>query len=89
MKINSFSPCRQEDVEANFGDLEKAKKERNYKIRWTIATIMFFLVFVVFYLCHIVIGFPIIHVLAFTCFGNIIGSAMFIASYKDFAYANN
>ena len=86
--INSFSPCRQEDVEANFGYLEKAKKERNYKILRTIATIMFFLVTVAFYVCHIVIGFPIILVKALKFFGKIIGSAVFNASYKDFAYAN-
>ena len=87
-KINSFSPCRQEDVEANFGDLKKAKKERNYKILRTIATILFFLVTMSLYVCHIVIGFPIILVKALKFFGKIIGSAVFNASYKDFAYAN-
>ena len=90
-KINSFSPCPQEDVEANFGDLEnvkKAIKERNYKIGRTIATILFFLVTVAFYVCHTVFGFPIILVKALKFFGKIIGSAVFNASYKDCAYAN-
>ena len=87
-KINSFSPCCQEDVEANFGDLKKAKKERNYKILRTIATFTFFLFTVVLYVCHTFIGFPIILEKALKFFGKIVGTTLVNASFKDFAYAN-
>ena len=76
-------------MEANFGDLEKAKKKRKYKIGRTCATFVFFLVAGVFYVCHHVYGFPVNLFRALKFFGKIVGSAVFNASYKDLAYANN
>ena len=76
-------------MKANFGDLDKAKKDRKYKIGRTTATIMFFVTTVVIYVCHSVIGFPLIAIKALKFFGKIIGSAFFNATYKDFAYDNS
>ena len=77
------------DVEANFGDLNNSKKRANYKIGRTIATFIFLVLALVFYIYHNVIGMgPLIVVDALKFFGKFIGSAFFNATYKDFAYAN-
>ena len=76
------------DVEANFGDLNKTKKDANYKIGRTIATFIFLVLAAVFYIYQNVIGFPVIVVDVLTFFSKFFGSAFFNATYKDFAYAS-
>ena len=83
-----FRPFYQVDVEANFGDLNKTKKDANYKIGRTITTFIFLVLAAVFYIYQNVIGFPVIVVDVLTFFSKFFGSAFFNATYKDFAYAN-
>ena len=78
----------QQDLEANFGDPEQAKTEIMYKIGRTSLTIMYLVATVTFYIYENDIGFSPIVAAALKFFGKILGSALFNATYKDFAYAN-